>query len=379
MPIYRNNRFLLGAAAGVLILVSMACNRTGDSKEVKDLAQKAVQLETFKQQASAAGAQEQRSLAKADLSTVVPNPATLELTPEQRTALESRIREEKDSSYQALLQEVLDKDKEIKGLNEKIAQLRAVLPLPEIARTDDSHYGMAMRFLRKKGLSEERAKTLVSRVLILDKLTPGFEVYHFYEHGVYGTWVAQGKAEVSPTQLQAQDRAKVEADRDLANQRVLDLQGQIADLNSQAEKITADVDALRAEKVSLSKEVADLTFATATQQAMLNSVHYLVGARKTLVDDGVIVVPVFAKDRAGTNWSDHAFTKSADLRTEDTITLTAAEAGLEHIKKVDVVPGSLEQNKHYTLVFNDDRTVATVKFLAKERFRNEKVVFALAD
>jgi hypothetical protein len=29
--------------------------------------------------------------------------------------------------------------------------------------------------------------------------------------------------------------------------------------------------------------------------------------------------------------------------------------------------------------FNPERTVATVKFLDKERFRNEKVAFALAD
>ena len=112
---------------------------------------------------------------------------------------------------------------------------------------------------------------------------------------------------------------------------------------------------------------------------MLNSVHYLVGTRKTLEKQGVIVVPVFARDRAGANWNDEAFTQSADLRATDSITLTAAEAGLEKINKVDVVPGSLESGKHYTLVLNQDKTVATVKILAKDRFRNEKVVFALTD
>jgi hypothetical protein len=112
---------------------------------------------------------------------------------------------------------------------------------------------------------------------------------------------------------------------------------------------------------------------------MLNSVHYLVGQRKTLEQEGVIVVPVFARDRAGANWKDESFTKNADLRSEDSITLTAAEAGLERIRKVDVVPGSLEKDKHYTLEINPERTVATVKFLDKDRFRNEKVVFALVD
>jgi len=44
-----------------------------------------------------------------------------------------------------------------------------------------------------------------------------------------------------------------------------------------------------------------------------------------------------------------------------------------------VVPGSLVKDKHYTLAFNPDHTQATVKLLAKERFRNEKVAFAVTD
>jgi len=73
------------------------------------------------------------------------------------------------------------------------------------------------------------------------------------------------------------------------------------------------------------------------------------------------------------------FTKSLDLRSKDTITLTAADAGLQKIAKVSVVPGSLEKDKHYTLTLSDDRTTATVKILVKDRFLNEKVAFALAE
>ena len=129
----------------------------------------------------------------------------------------------------------------------------------------------------------------------------------------------------------------------------------------------------------MTEELKSLTAANATQQALLNSVHYRVGARKQLEKDGVIVVPVFARDRAGSNWVDGVFTNSADLRSEDSVTLTAAEAGLNKIAKIDVVPGSLEKDKHYSVEFNPDRTIATVRFIEKDRFRNEKVVFALAD
>jgi len=115
------------------------------------------------------------------------------------------------------------------------------------------------------------------------------------------------------------------------------------------------------------------------QKSQLNSLHYVVGNRKKLETDGVIIVPVFAKDRAGSNWGDSVFTKALDLRTNDTLTITAADAGVKQISKISVVPGSLEKDKHYTLTISADKTSATVKILVKERFKNEKVAFAVVE
>jgi hypothetical protein len=238
---------------------------------------------------------------------------------------------------------------------------------------------MAMAYLRRRGVPEDKARVLISKVLVMDKVSPGFAVYHFYSHGVYGTWVAQGKADISPTELQAQQKAALEGERDTASLRARELQASLADLTTEKDRITADIEALRTERTQMTADLKALTAASETQQALLNSVHFRVDARKTLEKSGVIVVPVFARDRAGTNWSDSVFTRSADLRSADEVILTAAEAGLNHIGKVDVVPGSLEKNKHYTLALNEDRTVATVRFLNKDRFRNEKVVFALGE
>jgi predicted nucleic acid-binding Zn-ribbon protein len=378
-----NTRRMIRFALGLLLLVSMAagtaCRRSGEDKEIKDLSQKAAELDKLSQQVSSAGAAESKKLKEAGVNDVKPNAATLQLTDEQKAALEDRIKAEKNSSYQALLQEVLDKDKEIKDLNGKIARLRAVLPRPDLAKENDSHYGLAMRFLRHKGIPEAKAKTLISRVLIMDKLAPGFEVYHFYNNGVYGTWVAQGKASMSPTELQAEEKAKIEGERDEAKEKAQKLEEELADLNAQKEKISAEIDALRTEKTNMIKEMDALSATNEAQKAKLNSVHYVVGSRKSLVQDGVIVVPVFAKDRAGSNWRDDVFNKSLDLRSKDTITLTAAEAGLPRIAKVNVIPGSLERDKHYSVTLSEDKASATVKLLAKDRFRNEKVAFALAD
>ena len=375
----RLSGFFLCAMTLAVLVVAPACKRSGEDKEIRDLSQKAAELDQLSQQAGASGADQTKKLREAGVNDVRPNAATLQLTEEQKLALEERIKAEKNSSYQALLQDVLDKDKEIKTLNEKIGQLRAVLPRPDVAKANDSHYGMAMRFLRKKGVPEEKARQLISRVLIMDKMAPGFEVYHFYSHGVYGSWVSQGRAAISPTALQAEEKAKTEGERDLANEKSQKLQEEVADLNAQKEKITADIDALRTEKTNMIKEMESLSATNEAQKARLNSLHYLVGNRKTLEKDGVIVVPVFAKDRAGTRWSDGVFTQSLDLRSSDSITFTAADAGLQKIGKVSVIPGSLEKDKHYTLTISEDKSAATVKILTKDRFRNEKVVFALAE
>jgi len=369
--------FSLAALTVGLLLLAPACNRSGEDKEIRDLSQKAAELDKLSQQAGSTASEQTRKLKEAGVNDVRPDAATLQLTEEQKTALEERIKAEKNSSYQALLQDVLDKDKEIKTLNEKISRLRAVLPRPDIARPNDSHYGLAMRFLRKKGVSEEKARALIARVLIMDKLAPGFEVYHFYNNGVYGSWVSQGRAAISPTELQAEEKARIEGERDVANEKAAKLGEEVTDLSAQKAKLTADIDALQVEKANMIKAIDGLSATNEAQKAKLNSLHYLVGERKDLESKGIIIVPVFAKDRAGANWSDNAFNQSLDLRAQDTIVITAAQVGLKKIGKVTVVPGSLEKDKHYSITLAEDK--ATIKLLSKDRFRNEKVVFAVTD
>ncbi|BDU73983.1 hypothetical protein METEAL_31570 [Mesoterricola silvestris] len=372
-------RFLFGALAVAMLTVSPACKKTGEDKEINELSQKAAELDKMSQKANVAGSEQTRNLKAAGVNDIRPNAETLQLTPEQKSALEERIKAEKNSSYQALLQEVLDKDKEIKDLNEKIAKLRSVLPKPDIAKANDSHYGMAMRFLKRKGVSEEKAKQLISRVLIMDKMAAGFEVYHFYNNGVYGSWVSQGKAHISPTELQAEEKAKIEGERDVAQADSAKKTEELTDLSAQKAKLLADIEGLQGEKTKMIKELESLNSSNEAAKAKLNSLHYVVGDRKALEKDGVVVVPIFAKDRAGSNWADGVFTKSLDLRSTDTITITAAEVGLKKIGKVSVIPGSIERDKHFTLTIAEDKSTAVIKLINKERFKNEKVVFAVTD
>ena len=374
---FRRSTLALALMAASLLLVSTACKR--EDPQIRELTQKAAEADKASQQLNQAGSDQQKKLAQAGVNDIKPNAETLQLTPDQKKALEERIKNEKNSSYQALLQEVLDKDKEIKDINAKLAKLKADLPKPDVAKPNDSHYGMSMRFLKKKGVPEAEAKKLVSRVAILDKLAPGFEVYHFYANGTYGTWVSQGKAKITPNDLMRQEREKVEGERDEAVAQNDKLQEEVTDLESQKKKIEEEINGLRSERTNLIEERAKLQSDNAAQVSKLNSLHYVIGTRDKLKADGLIEIPVFAKDRAGKNWRDEAFTQSLDLRSAKTITIKAADLGLKKIGKVNVVPGSYLKDEHYKLTISEDKLTATIELITVSRFKNDKVVFAVTD
>ena len=374
---FRRPTLALALLAASFLMVSTACKR--EDPQIRELTQKAAEADKATQQLNQAGGEQQKKLAQAGVNDIRPNTDTLQLTDDQKKALEERIKNEKNSSYQALLQEVLDKDKEIKELNSKIAKLKADLPKPDVAHPNDSHYGMAMRFLKRKGVPEAEAKKLVSRVAIMDKLAPGFEVYHFYANGTYGTWVSQGKAKITPNDLMRQEREKVEGERDEAVAQNDKLQEDVLDLTSQKQKIEEEIAGLRSERANLIDEQSKLQADNAGQLAKLNSLHYVVGNRDTLKKEGIIEIPIFAKDRAGKNWRDEIFTQSLDLRSGKTIVIKASEQGLKKIAKVNVVPGSYVKDEHYKLSISEDKQTATIELLTPARFKNDKVVFAVTD
>jgi len=380
MTLNRFAKHLIGALAVALLVLAPACGKKGpeEPKEFKDITQKVGEMDKLSQKANVAGQEQARKLKEAGVTDIKPG-ETMQLTEEQKKALEERVKAEKNTSFQALLQEVLDKDKEIKDLNEKIVKLRAQLPKPDMAKEGDNHYTMALRFLKKKGVNENEAKRLVSRVNIMEKLAPGFEVYHFYSNGVYGTWVSQGKAKITPNDLIREEREKIEGERDTAVAQGEKLQEEVNDLLGQKAKITSEIEGLRTEKTKLIDDMNALSATNEQQKSKLNSLHYVVGDRKQLEKDGIIIVPVFAKDRAGKAWKDDVFTKSLDLRSADSIVLKASEVGLAKIGKVTVVPGSYVKDEHYSLVISEDKLTATIKLLTKDRFKNDKVVFAVTD
>lgn len=360
------------ALAALPLAVTTGCDKKAqsESSESKDFASKVAEAQQAEGQAQGATKAQAEAMAKAGLQ---PNAANIQLTEDQRALLETRVKAEKNNSTAALLQEILDRDKQISELNTKVAKLQSQLPRPQIATEKDNHFAMAVRYLRGRGLSEEKAKTLAARANILEDLQPGWQVYHQYAGGAYMTAVTQGKADIGPTEYLHNQRAALQKDRD-------DLSTQVQDLVAERAKVQEEVDALHTEKTTLTAQVSELTTLSQAQKVKLNSLHYLVGQRKQLVNEGVIVVPVFAKDRMGPKAVASRFVKDLPLdEPNPEVQIQASDVGLTKISKVNVVPGSLQKDKDYAVILADDRKNATIRILDPERVRNDRVVFAVTD
>ncbi|HEX4846445.1 MAG TPA: hypothetical protein VFV26_09520 [Geothrix sp.] len=358
-------------------MVFVACKR--EDPQIRALTEKASQADEASQQLRQAWSEQFRRLGLAGIRDLRSEADPLLLTEDQKKALEARVHEEKDNSRRGLLREILDKDAELRAFHDRLVDLKATLPAPEIARPNDSHYGLALRFLRRQGQSDTEARRALSRVVISDRIAPGFEVYHFYANGEYGTWVSQGTASITPRSLARQNPDPLVGERNQAVAAGRRLQRELRVLESQKQSIEQEIAAIQAERRLVLEGHTRLQSENAQQLARLNSLHYLVGVQDALEREGIIEVPLFGKDQSGPTWRDAAFTQNLDLRSGHTLIIRAQDLGLRQISKVNVVPGSYTQGEHYRLTLSADRQTATVELLALPRFKNDKVVFAVVE
>ncbi|HLP46596.1 MAG TPA: hypothetical protein VK469_11640, partial [Candidatus Kapabacteria bacterium] len=103
----------------------------------------------------------------------------LNLNDEEKKLLEQKIKDEKDVSIKSLLEEINDKNDEIRGLQEKIKEIEALLPVPHIVKSGETHAQIAMDFLvKEKNVDKKQAAELIERTALYDMLIPGFKVYN---------------------------------------------------------------------------------------------------------------------------------------------------------------------------------------------------------
>jgi len=308
----------------------------------------------------------------------------LALTDEQRAMLEQRLQSEQDSSYSAMIQEVLDKDKEIKDLRNEINQLREQLPKPVVVQPGDNHYDLCMRYLvDQKGLDPKAAQALIERVNLLDYLLPGFEVWLFYDNDVFGTFVTQGTADQSPNQIKRYYRTKLINERDKARQEAATLKDDVAELEARKAELINQLNELEQARAMLTSQVNDLSTRNTRLQeqntekeARLNSVFYHVDNYKSLVDKKVVGRFLFGRPQLK-NFNAVVFDKSVDLRQSDSISITAEEAGVDKLRTVYVMPRSFVKDKDYRIDIAPDKSAAVLYIINPEKFRMSRVLLAV--
>lgn len=293
----------------------------------------------------------------------------LELDENEKKILEQRINEEKDVSVKSLLEEILEKNNEIRELNAKIAEIEALLPKPHLVVRGDNHYKVAMNFLmNEKGVEKKRALELVERTALFDELVPGFKVWNFYTGDAYGSSVTQGTASISPNTLIRRAKKKLVDARDEAISQRDKLAEDIKTLEEKRGQLINHVDSLAKEKESLIGQVSDLN-------VEVNSLSYLLDSQNNLKKKGVLKGG-FLKSTKLRDVSPEYFTTSIDMRTQTQIVFSAADVGLRKIKKVILYPKFYNEGTDYKIEMSGDNQTAIVTILDTLKFKNERIVIS---
>lgn len=306
------------------------------------------------------------------------------LNPEQKALLEKRLKDEKGIGYSDLISEILGNQKSMEDLQVQVQELEKRLPAPHVVEKGETHESIALHYLMdEKGVSEADAKELVSKVNLLDTLIPGFKVWNFFDSGIYGTFVTQGDAPISPNYLIKREKEKLISakekaisERDVLAEEKSTLIVQIKDLETKRDDLLRDIDGLKTERDTLIKKTEELTSISEEQRSQLNSVYYRVGVRKELVGKGIIKDSFFGRPKPlGLKIED--LPGRLDLRESDVILISASDVKVNKIKKVTLLPATHKSGIDYLVEITKDGMSAKITIKDKAKFQMERVVIAI--
>lgn len=135
---------------------------------------------------------------KADEQIVLPD-SLMGLNKEQLKLIQDMITKEQDATYKGLLNQVIDKNNQIQKLSSDLDDIKSKLPKPYVVKGGDSHYKVCFEYLTKeKSLPADKANDLLQQAFLADDLLEGFNIWLYYNDGVFGTFVNQGSVRISP-------------------------------------------------------------------------------------------------------------------------------------------------------------------------------------
>ena len=298
------------------------------------------------------------------------------LSPEQAEILQGRITQEKDVSYRGLLQEVLELNTQIEGLNQQLMDVRSKLPAPYEVREGDSHLKVCLNFLTEKGVPEEESMKMIEQTSLTTEILPGFEVWNYYNEGVFGTFVTQGTARMSPNALTRATKRRIDTERQNLIAARNQKEQEVRDLEARREELNQSIRALEVERNTMMSQMSEMAQKNEDLARTLNTLHYTIGTFKDLSKQGVIRKPTVGK------WETNNLEKvtnpnAVDLRSENRITFTASSLGINKIGQVVIFPRSFEDEADYKIMVSEDKQAVTIVLQKPERFRLATVAVAV--
>ncbi|MFZ5433260.1 MAG: hypothetical protein ACOZB3_05745 [Calditrichota bacterium] len=302
--------------------------------------------------------------------------ASMGLSAEQAEIIAKRVGQEQDISYRGMLQEVLDLNHQIEDISQQLQEVRSKLPAPKVVQQGDSHLKICLEFLAEKGISEEEAVKLVEQSAMTAELLPGFEVWSYYNDGVFGSFVTQGTAKFSPNALARATKRRIDNERQNLIQAVNQKEEEVKDLEARRDELQSEIRSLEEERQNMMNQMAEMAQKNENLDRELNTVRYVVSTFKDLDKQGIIKKPAVGK------WGTDDINKmqnpsDLDLRAENQITISAASLGMGRISKILLFPRSYADGSDYSIVISEDRQSATVVFQKPDRFRLAKLAIAV--
>jgi len=298
------------------------------------------------------------------------------LTPEQADLLAKRITQEEDVSYRGMLQEALNLDTQIEQLNQQLLEVRAKLPAPYEVHEGDSHLKVCLNFLTERGVSEEESMKLIEKTALTPEVLPGFEVWNYYNEGVFGTFVTQGTASLSPNALARATKRRIDTERQNLIQARNQKEQEVKDLEVRRTELQSELQSLEEEKAAMMVQMQEMANRNEDLARTLNTVHYAVGTFRDLAKQGLIRKPALGKWQTN-NLERMDNPSTLDLRSGDRITVMASALGLNRISQIVVFPRSYDERSDYQIVISEDKQSAIVVFQKPAKFRLARVALAV--
>ena len=367
-----------GVTLAVLLPLLTGCRREAsdpaprqpESAAVESLDQLSSELETLQEDVAAKNREIARLLEHYQRNGGhLPDNFGPDLTEEQRALLASRFQHER-LGLRATLQDILDRDREIRALQKRMAGLETFLPGSIVAAEGDTHEGLLRAYLKAQDVPPADVDGLLAQVSLQTPLVAGHRVWAYYQKGALGTWVTTGDAAVRPREAAQEAMRVLTEQRDTARREARSLKEELRGVRRDRTNLTKEVAVLRAQIGDWSREADEMRDVARQSTA---SARYCVGSKKQLRDRGVISGGLLK----GTRVRRLERLEILDLSRTTELLLRANDHDLARIKKVRVLPDGFERDQDYAVHLLKGGRMARVALLDVHKFQRSTFVVML--